>query len=903
MLQSWRNFRRAATLGSMLLATSNCSDTTSPLQTASPETNGGSTAAVMPATTSLTRSGAVASVTVTLDSSSLAPQHTTQGTAVARDAQGLVTTGTSIRWRSEDTTIAVVTQTGRVTAVKPGTVGIRCIIDGVIGGTRLTVASAVYRRVASMTVVLDSTSLVAPHQTRATGTIRDSNGNIQPGNIVWSTSDPSVATISSSGIVTAIAPGSLDVIGRNDTVTARAPLVVKSTSAPRPASQLDVATQPSATAQSGVAFVQQPVVLLRDDIGNPVSQSGVVITAAIATGGGALGGTVTATTNTNGVATFTNLSLSGTVGARTLSFSAPSLVSTYSAGISVSFGPASQVSITTQPAATAQSGLAFTRQPVLQLLDASGNAVQQAGVPTTASIASGSGTIGGTVTVNTDGNGVAAFTSLAITGTGAHTLSFSASGVTATSALITVGTAGATKLTITTQPSSSAQSGSIFAQQPVIQLRDGSGNAVAQAGVVVTAAVVTGGPALGGTTSVSTDAGGAARFTDLVITGTVGARTLQFSATSLTATTSGTISISAGAPTKLAILTQPSSTAASGSPFAQQPVIQLQDASSNVVAQTGYTVTAALASGTGILGGTTSATTNTNGVATFSALSITGSGAHTLRFSTPSMTSVSSGTITVSSTPPPPSGTCSNEPAGYARIQDQPWNVAPKSATGLRSMGWFNDDALDDFKLTIQSDPTAPFSSSSVIRGEFNAGDAGGSAPFSVRRSFVSGELYPKLYLCMYVKHDANFDNTNGNAGSKFFWPAGDAPGSFGSDTYTSHDGVNMDFALFQQNRVDRQLGQNVGPAGQARMVTRRGQWVRYEMLFVMNTANGAANGQFHAWIDGVKTHQYTDVDFNISAARAWQSLRWEPTYGGGTNPVPHDQYQYIDHLRISGSP
>ena len=87
---------------------------------------------------------------------------------------------------------------------------------------------------------------------------------------------PSVASISSSGIVTAIAPGALDVIGRNDTVAARAPLVVKSTSAPRPASQLDVATEPSATAQSGVAFVQQPVVLLRDDVGNTVSQSGVV---------------------------------------------------------------------------------------------------------------------------------------------------------------------------------------------------------------------------------------------------------------------------------------------------------------------------------------------------------------------------------------------------------------------------------------------------------------------------------------------------------------------------------------------------------------------------------------------------------------------------------------------------
>src|SRR2546422_4756143 len=41
----------------------------------------------------------------------------------------------------------------------------------------------------------------------------------------------------------------------------------------------------------------------RDDAGNPVSQSGVTVTAAIATGGGTLGGTLTAVTTAGGVAT------------------------------------------------------------------------------------------------------------------------------------------------------------------------------------------------------------------------------------------------------------------------------------------------------------------------------------------------------------------------------------------------------------------------------------------------------------------------------------------------------------------------------------------------------------------------------------------------------------------------
>jgi Ca2+-transporting ATPase len=44
------------------------------------------------------------------------------------------------------------------------------------------------------------------------------------------------------------------------------------------------------------------------------------VTAAIASGGGTLGGSATAATNASGIATFTNLSINGTAGARTLTF-------------------------------------------------------------------------------------------------------------------------------------------------------------------------------------------------------------------------------------------------------------------------------------------------------------------------------------------------------------------------------------------------------------------------------------------------------------------------------------------------------------------------------------------------------------------------------------------------------
>jgi hypothetical protein len=182
----------------------------------------------------------------------------------------------------------------------------------------------------------------------------------------------------------------------------------------------------------------------------------------------------------------------------------------------------------------------------------------------------------------------------------------------------------------------------------VIQLQDANSNAVSQSGVVVTAAIASGGGTLSGTTTATTNASGVATFTNLTITGS-GAQTLQFTAPNLTAVTSATITVTLPpVATKLAITTQPSATATSGSPLGQQPMLQLQDINSSPVSQSGVVVTATIASGGGTLSGTTTATTNANGTATFSTLAITGSGAQTLVFTAPNLTSVTSAAITVS---------------------------------------------------------------------------------------------------------------------------------------------------------------------------------------------------------------------------------------------------------------
>lgn len=87
------------------------------------------------------------------------------------------------------------------------------------------------------------------------------------------------------------------------------------------AQSLRIRRDPSGSADMGVPFQRQPELELRAG-GRDLEQAGVVITASIASGAGTLGGTTTATTDDQGRAAFTDLSISGAAGPHTLRFTA-----------------------------------------------------------------------------------------------------------------------------------------------------------------------------------------------------------------------------------------------------------------------------------------------------------------------------------------------------------------------------------------------------------------------------------------------------------------------------------------------------------------------------------------------------------------------------------------------------
>ena len=84
---------------------------------------------------------ATASVVITLDSTGIAPGHSSAAHAVAKDAKGNALAGKTAAWTSLNTAVATVSSEGIVTARSGGSAAIQGVIDGVSGTASFTVTA------------------------------------------------------------------------------------------------------------------------------------------------------------------------------------------------------------------------------------------------------------------------------------------------------------------------------------------------------------------------------------------------------------------------------------------------------------------------------------------------------------------------------------------------------------------------------------------------------------------------------------------------------------------------------------------------------------------------------------------------------------------------------------------
>lgn len=190
------------------------------------------------------------------------------------------------------------------------------------------------------------------------------------------------------------------------------------------------------------------------------------------------------------------------------------------------------------------------------------------------------------------------------------------------------------------------------------------------------------------------------------------------------------------------------------------------------------------------------------------------------------------------------------------------------------------------------------------------------------------------------VATDSEYDDGNGLAGRVVYpvgWAGGDdAPSATGyswagaREIYLCHDwlcsanwqphptgtnkiiymtnsGGNPAFTSYETDQETPQIQiRNQGmavyvptPPNLATVEVSSGELLLIEVHLISNSAAGVADGEAHLWINGVKTTQYTGLEWNASNFTFNQVL-WNPIWGGGGSTVINEMYQQISRLYLS---
>ncbi len=306
-----------------------------------------------------------------------------------------------------------------------------------------------------------------------------------------------------------------------------------------------------------------------------------------------------------------------------------------------------KVAFSQQPS-NAVAGALISPSVVVQVEDASGNAVIGNSSTVTLTLSSQSFAGGSRTATAVASNGVATFSGLKIDITGNYTLSATDGALTPSgpSNGFTISPAAASQLVFQIPPYQTVTAGTPLTDPIVIYEEDSFNNIVtSDNSTVVTASLASGAGTLYGTKT-ATVSGGIASFNDLE-DDTAGPLALQFAAGNLTPQVSAPSTVTPAPASSLAIKRPPSGVIA-GSAFPLE--VDAQDPYGNLATSFNGAVTVAAPSGPGTLSGTLTMTAK-NGVAQFTNLIDTGGGPISLAASSGTLTSGDSSGATVTISP------------------------------------------------------------------------------------------------------------------------------------------------------------------------------------------------------------------------------------------------------------
>lgn len=224
-------------------------------------------------------------------------------------------------------------------------------------------------------------------------------------------------------------------------------------------------------------------------------------------------------------------------------------------------------------------------------------------------------------------------------------------------------------------------------------------------------------------------------------------------------------------------------------------------------------------------------------------------------------------------------------------------------------------------KISITTDATAPLSASNVMQFLYNAQTVGAGATYSPGTSQTldfQNALYSglsvgsamRMYVRFALKLSANFygHSTSTNkvvflrstspAGKRFepifrFRGVGAGPLKINVDLQGSTSDSRNNTGGLDPNTA--------GAAGAGANNVPRDTWHVFEVLLYTGTFDNS-NGEVKIWMNGVQTHDYTDIRFHIPAMGAqayWAAWHQDPTWGGQAGTIPADMQLWMDDVDI----
>ena len=208
------------------------------------------------------------SISITPGSPSISVGQQSQLTAKVLDQAGTEIAGQPVSWSSTNQAVATVSSTGLVSATSAGSTTISAGSGGLSASVEVSVVNVpvAYVRISPSTASL----VVGGSPVTLTATAFDANERQLAGRVAsWSSQNPIVATVNSSGVVSAIAAGSTTITGSIEGKTASVTVTVGSA----PAAAVASVTVSLASAALNVGQQTQASALIKDAQGNTLSRA------------------------------------------------------------------------------------------------------------------------------------------------------------------------------------------------------------------------------------------------------------------------------------------------------------------------------------------------------------------------------------------------------------------------------------------------------------------------------------------------------------------------------------------------------------------------------------------------------------------------------------------------------